>query len=869
MKRIITLLAFILAAGNVYGQTIAQKKAGLSGSVGDLNPEMQKYLNDVNNELRERHEELVKLQRQVMQLYLHKAPPESYHELLLHINDIKENIRILEESWREMVTKPGVREEGYALWHQPETTLEQIVLDYGASEFVYLIPIDIGSIQVSLNSNIPIPRAAWGQMLEQILLQNGVGIKEVNPYLRELYTLKGDFSDLRLITNDARDLEAFPSNARVSFLLSPSPEDVRRIWFFLEKFINPNATVIQRFGRVILIVGEVSAVKDLLKVYDFIAANKQELEYRAVPLSRVDAEEMAKILTSIFQEFEQDVEVETTSEPLKNTQTNQKQSQVKSNPAVRPSPSAQMKPLGGSNSNQRQNQKVSNSLSVTALPKMAQAVFLVGTKDEIAKAIKIIQEVESQVGAARDKEIFWYKVKHSEPEELAVLLDKIYQVMIENRVGYQKPEAPPQVSREKETFIKETNTQKDTTIIGNPLYPPLYPGPGAYAGIGNNSFYPQDNFYQQGGYVINPRPAEPRSIPKMEYNKNRNNFLVDPKTSTIVMVVEVDLIAKLKELLSKIDVPKKQVQIECLLFERRNRKQNNYGLNLLRVGSSASQTHVSALNFNDVGNLGILELLLSRAKSETGIPSFDISYKFLMSQDDVHINACPTVVTVNQVPASIVINEEISINTGVYQVPTSGGVTLQDSFTRAQYGINISVTPTIHMVDDEDCFLNPENYVHLVTDITFDTFTPTLNQQPDVTRRHITNEVNIVDGQTVVIGGLRRENTRDSTDKIPFLGEIPGLGKLFSTTELTDDDTEMFIFITPKIVYDQNEDFMKLRAIDLSKRPGDLPSFLANLNEALECEKRRLLQGSLIMLFGLPHPRYIDEEGEYDGRYCR
>lgn len=860
MKKIITLLTFILAAGHVQGQTIAQKKAGLSGSVGDLNPEMQKFLNDVNNELRERHEELVKLQRQVLELYLQKAPEESYHELLLHINDIKENIRILEESWREMVTRPGVREEGYALWHQPETTLEQIVLDYGASEYVYLIPVEIGSIQVSLNSNIPIPRAAWSQMLEQILLQNGVGIKAVNPYLRELYQLKEDFSDLRLITNDPRDLEAFPSNARVSFILTPSPEDVRRIWFFLEKFINPNATVLQRFGRVILIVGEVSAIKDLLKVYDFIAAHKQDLEYKAVPLSRVDPEEMAKILTSIFQEFDQDVEIEVTSEPLKGP-SNGKAPPFKPNSAMKP----QMKPISGSG--QKQNQRASNSLSVTALPKMAQAVFLVGTREEIDKAVNIIKEIESQVGAARDKEIFWYKVKHSDPEELGELLQKIYQIMIENRIAYEKPrpEGFPQI--EKETIVREstTNVQRETTaVIPTPFFPGVTP------------YYPQDNFYQQGGYVINPRPAEPGSTQPKEYNKNRDNFLVDPKTSSLVMVVEVDLYPKLLELLKKIDVPKKQVQIECLLFERRNRKQNNYGLNLLRVGSSASQTHVSALNWNDIGtfaaprpgNLGILELLLSRPKSETGIPSFDISYKFLMSQDDVHINASPSVVTLNQVPASIVINEEISINTGVYQVPTQGGTTLQDSFTRAQYGINITVTPTIHVVNEEEFFANPENYVHLVTDITFDTFAPSVNQQPDVTRRHITNEVNIPDGQTVVIGGLRRENTRDRSDKIPFLGEIPGLGKLFSFNELSDDDTEMFIFITPKIVYDQIEDFERLRMIDLCKRPGDLPSFLASLNDALECEKRRLMQGSLTMLFGLPHPRYIDEEGEYDGR-CR
>jgi general secretion pathway protein D len=296
-------------------------------------------------------------------------------------------------------------------------------------------------------------------------------------------------------------------------------------------------------------------------------------------------------------------------------------------------------------------------------------------------------------------------------------------------------------------------------------------------------------------------------------------------------------------------------------------------LDLLRMGSVASQTHVSGLLWNDVSlsplNQGIFQLLMSRAKTETGIPSFDISYKFLMSQDDVQINACPSVTTLNQVPATIAIIEEISINTGVYQVPTTGTTTLQNSFTRAQYGITITVTPNIHIVDEEDFFLNPLNYVDLITDITFDTFAGSTNlQQPDITRRHITNEVSIPDGQTVVIGGLRRKNSEDQDAMIPFLGEIPGLGKLFSYTNLTDDDTEMFIFLTPKIITDPIEDFERVRLMDLCKRPGDLPSFLANLNDALEYEKRRLMQGSLTILFGRPQPRYICEEGEYDGR-CR
>ncbi len=80
----------------------------------------------------------------------------------------------------------------------------------------------------------------------------------------------------------------------------------------------------------------------------------------------------------------------------------------------------------------------------------------------------------------------------------------------------------------------------------------------------------------------------------------------------------------------------------------------------------------------------------------------------------------------------------------------------------------------------------------------------------------------IADGQTVILGGLRRKSTQDTKDSIPFLGEIPGIGKLFSSTEITDNSTEMFIFITPKIIADPIEDAERLKMEELKKRPGDV-----------------------------------------------
>jgi general secretion pathway protein D len=397
----------------------------------------------------------------------------------------------------------------------------------------------------------------------------------------------------------------------------------------------------------------------------------------------------------------------------------------------------------------------------------------------------------------------------------------------------------------------------------------------------------QNDFYQQGGYVVNPTPIEPRVIKTPTPNRGRDNFIVDLKSGAIVMVVEAEILPKIKDLIKKLDVPKKMVQIETLAIEKKLIRNDSCGLNLLRIGSDALNKNLSSFNFNNIlepsGDFplppeksGVTSFIYSQAAGH-GFPAFDLIYKFMIEQEDISVNANPIVVTVNQVPAKIAIVNEISINTGIFLVPNSTQLTQERAFTRAQYGITLIVTPTIHYLDEDNQYSDNISYITLDTDITFDTVSPSVNpQQPNVTRRHVTNQVRIPDGQTVVIGGLRQKNTDDNRTAIPFLGEIPGFGKLFSTTTLSDNTSELYIFITPKIIVDPCEDFDRLKREEMMKRPGDTPEFTCVLLRAQEQEKNRLFAGTLNLLFGRPPDRCLIEKPwhnscscineEYDGR---
>lgn len=319
-----------------------------------------------------------------------------------------------------------------------------------------------------------------------------------------------------------------------------------------------------------------------------------------------------------------------------------------------------------------------------------------------------------------------------------------------------------------------------------------------------------------------------------------------------MMVVRRDTLDKLKELIRNLDVPKKMVQIEVLLFEKRIKNDNNFGLNLLRLGSAATNSHETGFRYETspgVARKGIVDFFINRKKPNDFWPAFDIAYNFLMAQEDVRINAAPTVTTLNQTPAQIALVEEISIDNGAVPVKaTDGTYTSQQTYSRAQYGTTIVITPTIHDPEHPE---DDKHFVTLETNVTFDTIKKSVqNDRPPVSKRHIENHVRVVDGETVILGGLREKTAEDSSSKLPFLGELPGIGKFFGDSRMTDEKTEMFFFITPHIIFDAKGEMDKLRREQLTRRPGDLPEFLERVEEAKKRDKKRLFDNSLKLLFG-------------------
>jgi len=770
VKSLILSMAFLFyfaIPASIFSQTITEKMSSTSKS-GEISGNFEGMLKEINQQLTALRNDLDGCYKKARELHSTVASEEDFQPLLEQVNALKGQIHSLETRWRDAAVGEAKREEeGYALWDQEETTLAQLVMEYGALDYLFIVPPEMAALKLNMHSSIPIPRESWSEMLEIILAHNGIGVKKVNTYVRQLYILKQDPSAIQAIASSSQQLQWIPDHTRLFYVFSPPVEQIKSSFQFFERFADAKQTFIYQIGPKVAIIASKEEVVKLLDLYNTVWQNAQGKISRVVTINKMAVKEMEKILQSFFGEA-----IEKNRPPFGKTEQ--------------------------------------EGLNIFSLAQ-GNALILIGQEEVVDRAEKIIKETEEQLQDPAEMTVYLYQCRHSNPDDLAKVLEKVYNSLLQAST--------------------ETNKEVDVN----------------FASQGPQFKAPPDGFPPTPPLVVAPPPLKMSNSASLEVEQGSDHFISDPKTGNLLMVVRRDALIKIKDLLHKLDVPKKMVQIEVMLFEKRIKNENSYGMNMLRLGSKKNGVRFTS-EFAPTGR-GVLEFLLHGHPKH--FPAYDLAMNFLMSQEDIQLNAAPSVITVNQTPATISIVEEISINNGAAPVDTNKGIAFEKSFSRAQYGITIIMTPTVHLPGSDNDLSDGKGFVTLQTNVTFDT-TKHHNQddRPLVDRRHIENEVRVLDGQTVILGGLRRKSSQDNEDKIPFLGDIPGLGKLFGSMKLTNHNTEMFIFITPTIVLDPEEQLIQIRNEEVKKRPGDIPEYLERVVETQEKERKKYFQNSFKALFG-------------------
>ncbi len=272
-------------------------------------------------------------------------------------------------------------------------------------------------------------------------------------------------------------------------------------------------------------------------------------------------------------------------------------------------------------------------------------------------------------------------------------------------------------------------------------------------------------------------------------------ILADERSNSILLMGERSGIAALKKVIASLDVMLEQVMIEAAIFEVTITDRTQTGIDWLfrdnnNIVSGWGGTALLA-GSNAVSVVG--QNLLSYYQNLSGINT-QLAISLSKEDDDVRLLSSPIIMTTDNTEARLSVGEQRPVVTSTSSFGNSSG-TLRSSYEYKDIGINLTVTPRI----------NPERVVVLEilqqADQVGGTVSIDENDVPIILNREFEAEISVPDRNTIALGGLINNEKREELDKIPFLGDIPIIGRyLFSNTSEEYLQTELLVLLTPYVL---------------------------------------------------------------------
>lgn len=298
--------------------------------------------------------------------------------------------------------------------------------------------------------------------------------------------------------------------------------------------------------------------------------------------------------------------------------------------------------------------------------------------------------------------------------------------------------------------------------------------------------------------------------------EDRGSIAVDDRTNNIIAYQTQERLDELRRIVAQLDIPVRQVMIEARIVEANvdydkalgvrwggnyvNDQWSAYGKDGSRsvdddgfvrlpgtdtVGGFKLDEGVAPVPFVDMGVLG--------STSGVGIGfisdhvMLDLQLSAMEKTGNGEVVSQPKVMTADKETAKILKGTEVP-----YQEASSSGAT-STSFKEA--ALSLEVTPQI----------TPDNRIIMEVKVTKDApdFRNAMNGIPPIDKNEVNAKILVSDGETVVIGGVFSNSQSKSVDKVPFLGDLPFLGRLFRRDVVTDAKSELLVFLTPRILNNQ------------------------------------------------------------------
>jgi general secretion pathway protein D len=355
---------------------------------------------------------------------------------------------------------------------------------------------------------------------------------------------------------------------------------------------------------------------------------------------------------------------------------------------------------------------------------------------------------------------------------------------------------------EMKELIKKIDTEQETPLTGDIHVYHLQ-----YAEAKNLSAVLATIYKNQNrSRTSRPRRGTPPSLDQ----KIPVYIVADETTNSLIITASLEDYNGLKSIIEKLDIMLDQVLVEAVIAEVSVDKTKELGIELATLdepkeGSERpfGMTDFSSaiLNMAKGGATGFSGMVVGIMKGETssGTPKVGAILHAYMKDADFKILSAPSIVTSNKTKANIAIKETIPYVTGA-RITEDG--TVIKNWGYKDVGISLEITPQItHKRDNGD-----KRFVMLELKQSISKLIEGATaEHPATATRETSNKVGVHDKETVVIGGLMRDDETKIIQKVPLLGSVPGLGVFFRRYKSVKIKTNLLIFITPTILTTQEE----------------------------------------------------------------
>jgi general secretion pathway protein D len=321
------------------------------------------------------------------------------------------------------------------------------------------------------------------------------------------------------------------------------------------------------------------------------------------------------------------------------------------------------------------------------------------------------------------------------------------------------------------------------------------------------------------------------AVPRGEFD-----IQADEATNALVITAPPDIMRTIKRVISQLDIRRAQVLVEAIIAEVTDKTARELGVQWVFNGAKDSSGPVGIVNFTNSGSLiadvingaasvadgGSFPSIVDNALIGFGKTSGSFNYLAVMnalsSDTNNNILSTPTLVTLDNEEAEIIIGENVPFVTGSFtSTGASDGATNPfQTIQREDVGLTLKIKPQIN--EGDALRLEIEQEVSSIAD-------SVAGASDLVTKkRSIKTNVMVDDDQVVVLGGLIEETVTESIQKVPLLGDIPILGYLFKSTTADVSRNNLMVFIHPVILRDDeaaniytNSKYNYIRALQMGQ----------------------------------------------------